>query len=69
MSSNISVNPETSLSVFGHLMYAFGVGTMIVLRSIGSQFFTGPAFSVLLFVGFMVSLFTASRLMLRIRRT
>lgn len=54
---------------FGHLMYTFALGTMIVLRSIGSQFLIGPASSVLLFVGFMVSLFTVSRLMLRIRHT
>ena len=53
---------------FGHLMYAFGVGTMIVLRSIGSQFLFGTVSSIIIFAGFLATLFVFSRFLVRFRR-
>ena len=56
-------------SFFGHIIYAFGVGLIIVLRSVAAQFAFGPGLSVLVTGMFVLSLLIFSRYMLRIRRT
>jgi len=56
-------------SFFGHIIYAFGVGSIIVLRSVAAQFAFGPGLSVLVTGMFVLSLLIFSRYMLRIRRT
>ena len=56
-------------SFFGHIIYAFAVGLIIVLRSVAAQFVFGPGLSILVTGTFIAFLIFFSRYMLRIRRT